>query len=215
MSSATRPSASSCGLQVGREVLRRRAHHVLLVEPQQLVEVERRGRLVHVVDVEQPRHLLAREDLLVAMRPAEAHEVVEQRLGQVALVAVLQHAHRAVALGELRAVGAEDHRHVRVERRLDAERAQHVDLPRRVVEVVVAADHVRDPHVLVVDHHAEVVGGLAVRARDDQVVEFAVLERDRPCTTSSTTTSPSSGLRKRITGLTPGSGSLRWRQRPS
>ena len=47
-----------------------------------------------------------REDFLVAVRPAEAHEVVQQRLGQIALVPVLQHADRAVALGELGAVRA-------------------------------------------------------------------------------------------------------------
>ena len=68
---------------------------------------------------------------------------------------------------------------MRVQRRLDAERAQHVDLARRVVDVVVAADHVRDLHVVVVDDDAEVVGGRAVGARDDQVVELAAVERDR------------------------------------
>ena len=153
--------------------------HVLLVGPQHLVEVQRRGGLVDVVDVEQLRHLLDRENLLVAVRPAEPSEVVEQPLGQEAVVAVLQHAHRAVALRQLGAVGAEDHRHVRVGRRLDAERAQHLDLARRVVDVVVAADHVRDAHVVVVHHDAEIVGRRAVRARDDQVVELAAVERDR------------------------------------
>ena len=44
--------------------------------------------------------------------------------------------------------------------------------------MVVAADHVGDPHVDVVHHHAEVVGGGAVRALDDEVVKFAVLELD-------------------------------------
>ncbi len=155
------------------------AHDVLLVGPEHLVRVERRRRLVAVLDVEQAHQLLETEDLLVAVRPAEAREVVEQRLRQEAHVAVLQHADRAVALGELRAVGAEDHRQVGVRRRLDAERAQHLHLPRRVVDVVVAADHVRDSHVVVVHDHAEIVGGRAVRARDDQVVELARLEHDR------------------------------------
>ena len=49
-----------------------------------------------------------------------------------------------------------------------------VDLARRVVDVVVAADHVRDAHVEVVDHHAEVVGRHAVGAQDHEVVELAV-----------------------------------------
>jgi hypothetical protein len=44
----------------------------------------------------------------------------DQPRRQEAVVAVLQDAHRAVALGELGAVRAEDHRHVRVQRWLDA-----------------------------------------------------------------------------------------------
>jgi len=38
------------------------------------------------------------------------------------------------------------------------------------------SSHVRDTHIPVVHHHTEVVGGIAVRALDDQVVELGVLE---------------------------------------
>ncbi len=48
-----------------------------------------------------------------------------------------------------------------------------------VVQVVVAADDVGHAHVVVVDHHGEVVGGRAVRAQQHQVVEFLVVEADR------------------------------------
>ena len=109
------PSAASCGARYRGESLRRRTHDVLLVGPQQLVRVQRRRRLVDVDDVEQLRHLLEREDLLVAMRPAEAPEVVEQPLRQEAVVAVLEHADRAVPLRQLRAVRTQDHRHVRID----------------------------------------------------------------------------------------------------
>ena len=74
---------------------------------------KRAGELAHVLEVEPLDQLLAREHLLVAVRPAQAREVVHQRVGQEAVVAVLHHAHRAVALGQALAVGAEDHRHVR------------------------------------------------------------------------------------------------------
>ena len=119
-----------------------------------------------------------REDLVVAVRPAEAREEVDDRLGQVAQLLVLHHAHRAVPLGELLPVLAQHRGHVRVHRRLGAERADDVDLPRRVVDVIVAADHVRDPHVEVVDDDAEVVGRRAVGARDDEVVELGVGDLD-------------------------------------
>ncbi|MNT53913.1 hypothetical protein D3C72_1910320 [compost metagenome] len=42
--------------------------------------------------------------------------------------------------------------------------------------MVVAADHVGDIHVDVVDHHAEVVGGGAVGARDHEVIQFVIAD---------------------------------------
>ena len=68
---------------------------------------------------------------------------------------------------------------MRVHRRGGAECLEHVHLPRGVVEVIIATDDVRDAHVEVIDHHAEVVGRRAVGARDDEVIELGVLERDR------------------------------------
>ncbi len=151
---------------------------MLVIDPLQLVGVESRRRGIDVREVEPGDELLAREDLVVAVRPAEAREIVDHRLGQKAVVRVLHDADRAVALGELGAVGAEHRRQVRVDGRLGAERADDVDLPRRVVDVVVAADHVRDAHVDVVDDDAEVVGRRAVAARDDEVVELGVGDLD-------------------------------------
>ena len=69
---------------------------------------------------------------------------------------------------------------MRVERQGCTERLQHVHLPRRVVQVIIAANDVRDAHVHVVDDHAEVVGRRAIRARDDQVIELGVLKGHRP-----------------------------------
>ena len=61
-----------------------------------------------------------------------------------------------------------------------AQRAQNVDLAGRVIDMVVAANDVGDLHVPVVDHNTEVVGGGAVGACYDQIVQFAVVETDRP-----------------------------------
>ena len=60
-----------------------------------------------------------------------------------------------------------------------AERLVDVDLARGVVDVVVAAHHVGDAHVDVVHHHREVVGRMAVRAEDHQVVQLAVGDLDQ------------------------------------
>src|SRR5690606_37163872 len=133
---------------------------------------------VDVLEVEQRLHLGNAEDLLVAVRPAQPHQVVEQRVRQVAGVAVLHDVGGAGALGELGAVLVEDHRQVRERWHFGAERLVDVDLARGVVDVVVAAHHVGDAHVHVVHHHREVVGGMAVGAEDHQVVELAVGDLD-------------------------------------
>ena len=73
-----------------------------------------------------------------------------------------------------------------------AQRLVDQRLARGVVQVVVAADHVGDAHVVVVDHHGEVVGRRAVGAQQDQVVELACSGSvTGPWTRSSITVSPS------------------------
>ena len=55
---------------------------------------------------------------------------------------------------------------------------ENVDLFRRVVHMVVATDNVGDAHVHIVGHHAEVVGGRAIGAGDDEVVERGIGNAD-------------------------------------
>jgi hypothetical protein len=69
-----------------------------------------------MVDVEPLDGLLAADDLLVAVAPAEAQQIVEQRLvQQTEFVAIGVDAQRAVALRELGAVRAVDQRHVGID----------------------------------------------------------------------------------------------------
>ena len=65
-----------------------------------------------------------------------------------------------------------------VGRRLEAERAKQIDLARRVVDVVITADYVRDQHLGIVDDDGEVVSWRSAGPRDDQVVELCVVEDD-------------------------------------
>ena len=112
-----------------------------------------------------------REVLLVGGEAgAEQRDVVVDRLGQVAGVAQLLDRRGAVALGELRAVGAVQQRQVRVPRRRRAQRLEHQQLLGRVGEVVLAAHDVRDAGVEVVDGDREVVERRAVGAGDHRVV---------------------------------------------
>ncbi len=55
----------------------------------------------------------------------------------------------------------------------------HQRLAAGVGEVLLAADHVGDPHVMVVDGDGEIVGGRAVAPQDHQVLEVLVGEGHR------------------------------------
>ena len=141
------------------------------------------------------------------MAPAEAEQIVEQRLGQDAeLVAIGLDAERAVALGELGAVRAVDQRHVGVDRLGPAHRPDDGELAEGVVEMIVAADDVGDAHVVIVDHDRQHVGRRAVRAEQDEIVELAVLHGDPALDLSSITVSPSRGAFRRTTKGASGSG---------
>src|SRR5512138_228602 len=104
-------------LQMLRKMLRCRTHDVLLVQPQQLIGIERRGRFVYVFRVEELRHFIEREHFLIAVRPAEANEIIEQRLWEITLLSILEHADRTVSLRKLGAVGAQNHGDMRISRR--------------------------------------------------------------------------------------------------
>ena len=83
-----------------------------------------------------------------------------------------------MSLRELAPVLTEDARDVGVDRRLGAQCAQDVKLLRRVRDVVVAADHMRDSIEPVVEGRSEVVRRAAVRAEQNEILELLVRELD-------------------------------------
>jgi hypothetical protein len=79
-----------------------------------------------------------------------------------------------VALGQALPVGPEHERHVGVGDGTQPEAARHVQLARRGVDEVRAADDLADPLGVVVDADREVVGGGAVVAPYDEVVDHVL-----------------------------------------
>ena len=77
---------------------------MLGVHPAHLGLVELAGAAAEVVEVEPLDQLRAAEDLVVAVAPAQTRQVVDDRLGQIALVAVLRHRLGAAALAHLLAL---------------------------------------------------------------------------------------------------------------
>ncbi len=152
--------------------------HVVAVEAFELGEIEARRRAADLRQVEGRDHFLGREDFLIAVAPAEPHQIVAHRRRQIAHRPVGIDAERAVALGKLGAVRPVDQRDVRHHRHGPAQRLVDLGLPRGVVEVVVAADDVGHAHVVVVHHHRQHVGRVAVGAQQHEIVEVLVLPGD-------------------------------------
>ena len=128
------------------------------------------------VEVEQADRLRLVEQFHVAMRPAEAQQIVAQCFGQIAHIAVSFDAERAVAFGEFCAIRAVDQWNVRINRLRPVHRADNAELAEGVVEMVVAADHMGHAHVMIVNHHRQHVGRRAVRTQQDHVIELRVLD---------------------------------------
>ena len=68
---------------------------------------------------------------------------------------------------------------MRERRNRPAERLIQQHVLGRVRDVIVAAHHVRDLHVDVVDDDRQVIGGLAVRPQDHEVFDVRIVECDR------------------------------------
>ncbi len=152
---------------------------VLGIDPVELLGVEGRRVLGDAVERELAGQDIARDDRGLAVeRPAEQRKVVDEGVGQVAGVAVLLHRGGAVTLGELLAVGAQDHGDVSKRGHGRAEGLVDHDLTRGVRQVVIAADDMGDFHHGVVDDGREVVRGRAIGAEDDKVVELLGVEGD-------------------------------------
>ena len=81
-------------------------------------------------------------------------------------------------LSQLGPVRGENHRQVGKARGGPAQGLVEADVARRAGQPVVAAHHMTDTHVVVVDNVGQVVGGKAVGAQHHEVVDQPVFERD-------------------------------------
>ena len=127
-----------------------------------------RGDFELLDDLFDRQHFLA-----VGGRPTEQAKVVADGGGQVAALLVFLDEGALVALRHLaRAVGLENERNVAVDGRLGAEGLEKLEVFRGIGEVILAADHVRDLHLDVVDDVDEVEDRFAVGAENHEVAIF-------------------------------------------
>lgn len=109
------------------------------------------------------------------MAPSEPDQIIAQRRRQVSHGPIGVHAQRAMALGKLRAVGSVDQGNVGHAGDAPAERVVDMLLARGVDQMIVAANDMRDAHVVIVDHNGEHVGRITVAAQKHEIVEVLVL----------------------------------------
>src|SRR6266568_1088369 len=88
---------------------------------------------------------------IIFWRPAKQTKIIANGRRQISSVNVVFHSRAFIAFTHLRAVLVQDQRNMRVARRRRAERAENLDMLRRIREMIFAADHMRDFHLEVVD----------------------------------------------------------------
>ena len=71
-----------------------------------------------------------------------------------------------------------DQRDMGHHRNRPVERLINVHLPRRIGQMIVAADDMRDAHVVIVDDDGQHIGRRAVRAQQHEIVEIVVRPGD-------------------------------------
>ena len=153
---------------------------IVAIEAFELGKVETRRRAPDLRQIEGCHHLLGREDFLIAVAPAQPHEIIAHSGRQISHRPVRIHAERAMPLGQFRAIRPMDERDVRHHRNAPAQRIVDLRLSRGVGEVIVAADDMGYAHVVVVHHDGEHVSRRAVRTQQHEVIEVFVLPDDPP-----------------------------------
>ena len=177
---SVRPGLRQVRLQPPGQLGGRQGADMGAVHPAQLVGVEDRRGGVQPLQAERALQLVEAEQLArPVQRPAEQGDVVDQRLRQVALPAELAHAHRAVALAQLLAVGAVHDRQVGVPGRLPSARLEDQHVQRRRGDPLLSPQHVADAHFVVVGDGRQVIGREPVRLEQHGVrVEVRIAPLD-------------------------------------
>ena len=227
------PSPVSQGRQASMNSSSGHGPDVLAVHVGELGHVEEGRRVVDVLQAEPLEHLVDGEDLLAARRaPPEQAQVVDEGLGQVALVPVGLDRHRVPPLGQLLALLVDQHGQVGEDR----QRRRRPARPRRPMPSVVhpieaSASHTRMPLGVVGSRSSPRITW--VMAMSMSSTTLARTNSGAPLALTATKSSmaaqgnstvapddvvddgdPSSGVRNRRARPSP-RGRPRWRQKPS
>ena len=138
-----------------------------------------RRRAPQAIDVEVPREFERIHPLVRRPVMAEAQQVVADRGSKVSAVSQLADCDAAAPLRLRRSARIQQERQVAVARRFEAECAKQEQLPWRIAQVIVAAQHLCHAHQGVVDRVAEEEHRAAVGTAHDKIAERGGLDRLR------------------------------------
>jgi len=102
--------------------------------------------------------------------PSQPDKVVHQGLRKKSHLLIGHNRRRAVALAQPRLVGTEDHGDMSEQRYFKAQCLVKEDLAGSVIDMVIPANDMGDPHLGVIHDNSEIVGRIAVRPFNDQIV---------------------------------------------
>ncbi len=83
-----------------------------------------------------------------------------------------------MTFGQFGAIRPVDERQMRKARQVPPHRAVDHGLTEGVGQVVITANNVGDVHIMVIHHHGVLVGGRAIGAEDDHIIEFGIGDAD-------------------------------------
>ena len=148
-----------------------------------LLEIKASRVRIHVLNVEDLRHLGEAEDVAVGRnRPAEQREVVEQSLGNEAAVARQKQIGLRITFRQFLGAIAEDRRQMGVLRNAIADTdpdqgTVQGDLSRRRRQKVLTAQHMGDPHQRIIDRVDQGIQRISIRPRECEVRHRSGRER--------------------------------------
>ncbi len=142
----------------------------------QLHRIKARAGALQMAGLEVGGHFRQREQGRLATRMAKAKQVIADRRGAVARFAQLTERLGASALGQRRAVRADEQREVTVARRAHPECLEHQQLARRVGQMVFAAQGMRDAHQRIIHGVGKEECGRTVFTADDKIADVGAID---------------------------------------
>ena len=142
----------------------------------QLFQVQPGRSATDAFQIEPGTGLFVGKKLVVTMAPPQPRKIIPQRLRRVSHCGIFLDASRAMPFGQLFAIGAVDQGNMRPYRLCPTHRIVDLRLTRGIVQMIVAPDHMRDTHVMIVHHNRQHISRCAIGAQQHHVVQLIVAE---------------------------------------